>query len=281
MPESTRQPSGRSTIVAAGEEAFMALPAFDLSGKVSLVTGGNSGIGLGMAEGLAAAGADVAIWGRSEEKLAAAHERLCSYGGRVLARAIDVSDPQAVTKAMRECVTELGRLDAVFANAGIGRGGPFLDLQEADYRAVLGTNLDGVVWTLREAARHMVQRAEAGDRGGSLIAVSSLAAIEGAARNETYAASKGAITALVRALAVEFARYGIRANSVLPGWITTPLSEAGQNNPAFVSKVLPRIPARRWGSPDDFAGIAVYLASDASAYHSGDSLVIDGGYAVF
>jgi NAD(P)-dependent dehydrogenase (short-subunit alcohol dehydrogenase family) len=259
----------------------VSLPAFDLSGKVALVTGGNSGIGVGMAEGLAAAGADVAIWGRSEKKLSAAEEQLRRHGGRVLARAIDVSDPEAVAAAMRECVTELGRLDAVFANAGIGRGGPFLDLQEADYRAVLGTNLDGVVWTLREAARHMVERAEAGDRGGSLVAVSSLAAIEGAARSEAYAASKGAITALVRALAVEFARYGIRANSVLPGWITTPLSEAGQSNPTFVGKVLPRIPARRWGSPEDFAGIAVYLASDASVYHSGDSLVIDGGYAVF
>jgi NAD(P)-dependent dehydrogenase (short-subunit alcohol dehydrogenase family) len=259
----------------------MTLNAFDLSGKVALVTGGNSGIGLGMATGLAAAGADVAIWGRSADKLAAAEEALRAHGGRVFAAVVDVADREAVRGAMHECVADLGRLDAVFANAGIGRGGPFLDLQEADYQAVLRTNLDGVVWTLQEAARHMVERAADADRGGSLIAVSSLAAIEGAARSEAYAASKGAITALVRALAVEFARYGIRANSVLPGWITTPLSEAGQNNPAFVAKVLPRIPVRRWGTPEDFAGIAVYLASDASAYHSGDSLVIDGGYAVF
>jgi NAD(P)-dependent dehydrogenase (short-subunit alcohol dehydrogenase family) len=259
----------------------LALRAFDLSGQVALVTGGNSGIGLGMASGLAEAGADVAIWGRDPEKIESARRALSAHGVRVHAQKVDVADSQAVADGMRECVEVLGRVDAVFANAGIGRGAPLLDLRDEDYHDVLRTNLDGVVWTLREAARHMVERAEAGDPGGSLVAVSSLAAIEGAARSEAYAASKGAILAIVRALAVEFARYEVRANSILPGWITTPMAERGHANPKMIAKVLPRIPARRWGSPEDFAGIAVYLASDASSYHSGDSIVIDGGYTVF
>lgn len=259
----------------------MALRAFDLAGKVALVTGGNSGIGLGMATGLAEAGADLCIWGRDAAKLEAARGALAGHGVRVHAQKVDVADSRAVTGAMQECVEVFGRVDAVFANAGIGLGTKFLDLRDDDYHSVLRTNLDGVVWTLREAARHMTERAEAGDPGGSLVAVSSLSAIEGAARSEAYAASKGAILAVVRALAVEFARYGVRANSILPGWITTPMAERGHADPKMIAKVLPRIPARRWGSADDFAGIAVYLASDASSYHSGDSIVIDGGYTVF
>jgi NAD(P)-dependent dehydrogenase (short-subunit alcohol dehydrogenase family) len=259
----------------------LAFRAFDLSGKVALVTGGNSGIGLGMATGLAEAGADVAIWGRDPAKLETARQALSERGVRVHAQKVDVADSRAVADGMRECAEVLGRIDAVFANAGIGQVGEFLDLSDDDYHAVLRTNLDGVVWTLREAARHMAERARAGNPGGSLVAVSSLSAIEGAARGEAYAASKGAILAVVRALAVEFARYGVRANSILPGWTTTPMSERGHASPKMISKVLPRIPARRWGTPDDFAGIAVYLASAASSYHSGDSIVIDGGYTVF
>lgn len=259
----------------------MALPAFDLSGKVALVTGGNSGIGLGLASGLADAGADLCIWGRDTGKLETAQKQLAARGVRVHAQPVDVTDSQAVAAAMQECVEIFGRIDSVFANAGIGMGARFLDLRDDDYHRVLATNLDGVVWTLREAARHMVARAQAGDPGGSLVAVSSLSAIEGAAGGEAYAASKGAILAVVRALAVEFARYGVRANSVIPGWITTPMAERGHADPRMIAKVLPRIPARRWGSPEDFAGIAVYLASDASSYHSGDSIVIDGAYTVF
>jgi NAD(P)-dependent dehydrogenase (short-subunit alcohol dehydrogenase family) len=149
------------------------------------------------------------------------------------------------------------------------------------YRRVLSVNLDGVFFTFREACKHMVARAGGGDPGGSLVAISSLAAIEGAARNEAYAASKGALLSLVKAVAVEHARYGVRANCVLPGWIATDMTAPAQANPAFTEKVVPRIPFRRWGQPDDFGGIAVYLTSDASAYHTGTEFVIDGGYSIF
>jgi NAD(P)-dependent dehydrogenase (short-subunit alcohol dehydrogenase family) len=127
----------------------------------------------------------------------------------------------------------------------------------------------------------MQERAKNNDAGGSLIAVASTAGIEGAARNAAYGASKGAVLSMVRALAVELARYGIRANSIAPGWIATDMTQRMQDNPVFTEKVLPRVPMRRWGKPEDFGGIAVYLASDAAAYHTGDTFVIDGGYVIF
>ena len=149
------------------------------------------------------------------------------------------------------------------------------------WRKNMSVNLDGAFWTLREATKSIVTRAKAGDPGGSLVGVASLAAIEGAARNEAYAATKGGLISMLRGIAVEHARYGIRANAILPGWIATDMTQAAQDAPAFTEKVIPRIPARRWGEPADFGGMAVYLASDASAYQSGTTIVIDGGYSIF
>ncbi|MEL5849681.1 MAG: SDR family oxidoreductase [Candidatus Igneacidithiobacillus chanchocoensis] len=254
---------------------------FDLSGKCALVTGGNGGIGLGMAEGLAAAGADVEIWGLNEAKNAKALERLRHYGHRVEARRVDVSKENEVCAAMQAAVGNFGRLDCVIANAGIGGGAPITDMTTELFRKVHSVNEDGVFWTFREAARHMTARAKAGDPGGSMVAVASTAGIEGAARNAAYGASKGAVLSMVRALAVELARHGIRVNSIAPGWIATEMTEGAQNNPIFAEKVIPRVPMRRWGQPEDFSGIAVYLASDASRYHTADTFVIDGGYVVF
>lgn len=255
---------------------------FDLSGTVALVTGGNRGIGLGMALALAQAGADIAIWGRDGARNAAACEALTEHGVRAWSRQVDVGVEEQVVEGVQATLAALGRIDSVFANAGIGA--PLTPLVDADtdtYRRVLAVNLDGAFWTLRETARHMVQRAQAGDPGGSLVAIASLAAIEGAARNQAYAASKAAVLAIVRGSAVELARHQVRANAVVPGWIATEMTAGAQQNQAFAERVLPRIPARRWGEPQDFGGIAVYLASRASAYHSGDTFVIDGGYRIF
>lgn len=257
----------------------MTYQPFDLSGKVVLVTGGNRGIGLGMAEAMAQAGADIVIWGSNAERNATAKSRLEAHGNRVLAQQVDVSSEQAVIDGFAEAVKAMGRVDSVFANAGVGgaKTRSFMETPTDDYRRVLSVNLDGVFFTLREAGRHMSQR----EGGGSLVATASLAAIEGAARNQAYAATKGAVISMIRSCAVELARYGVRANAILPGWIATDMTAAAQGNDTFARKVLPRVPARRWGEPEDFGGIAVYLASDASRYHSGDTLVIDGGYAVF
>jgi NAD(P)-dependent dehydrogenase (short-subunit alcohol dehydrogenase family) len=260
----------------------MAYAPFNLKGKVALVTGGNRGIGFGMAEALAQAGADVVIWGSNAEFNKTAEGKLTGYGVRVKAQQVNVADEKAVAEGMEEAVAAMGRVDTVIANAGVGGGAKsFSEFPTDVYRRVLSVNLDGVFFTLREASKHMVARATAGDPGGSLVGVASLAAIEGAARNEAYAATKGAVISMIKSIAVEHARYGVRANSILPGWIATDMTAGAQESKAFAEKVIPRVPARRWGEPADFGGVAVYLASDASSYHSGDSFVIDGGYTIF
>lgn len=259
----------------------MAFTPFDLSGKVAVVTGGNGGIGLGMAEGLAAAGADIAIWGRNESKNAAALEQLKAHGTRVEALAVDVSDEQAVVDAMAESLSRLGRIDTCIANAGMGGGAPLTQQTTELWRKVTTVNLDAVFWTFREAAKHMVERAENGDKGGSLLVTSSVSAIHGAPANQAYAATKAGVLAMVRGTAVELAKHGIRANAVLPGWIATEMTERLQSWDAFNEKAIGRVPMRRWGEGDDFSGIAVYFASDASKFHTGDSVVIDGGYSIF
>ena len=259
----------------------MAYKGLDLSGKVALVTGGNSGIGLGMAEAMAQAGAAVCIWGTNEGKNAAALKRLLGHGGKALAIRCDVSDEEAVDRCFAETVKTLGRVDAFFANAGVsGRGGAsggFAQMSTAEWRRVMSVNLDGAFWSLRAAARHMVERGG----GGSLVSTASLAAVMGAARSEHYSATKGALMAMTRSMAVELARHQIRANTIVPGWIDTPMTQAALHGEAFKGKVLPRVPLKRWGVGDDFGGVAVYLASDASRYHTGDTFVIDGGYLIF
>jgi NAD(P)-dependent dehydrogenase (short-subunit alcohol dehydrogenase family) len=180
--------------------------------------------------------------------------------------------------AFAATVAALGHVDACFANAGVSSKGTLLtDMSLEEFRRVQRVNVDGVFLTLRAAARHMAERGQ----GGSLIATASTAAIEGAARNSHYGASKGAVTSFVRALSVELARHRIRVNSILPGWIVTDMTERSVNNPKFADAVMSRIPARRWGEIDDVGGIAVYLASDASGYHTGEQFVIDGGYTKF
>jgi NAD(P)-dependent dehydrogenase (short-subunit alcohol dehydrogenase family) len=249
----------------------------DLRGQVALVTGGNGGIGLGMARGLAGAGADVVVWGTDERKNREARAELERLGVRSLAVRCDVGDEASVEQAFAETLDAFGKVTACFANAGIApRRAPFVEQTLDDWRRVMRVNLEGTFLTLRAAARHMVQRGE----GGSLVAVSSLGELQGMPQAQSYAASKGAVSALTNGLAVELARHGIRANTILPGWIRTAMTPHLDTEP-LRENVLRRVPTRRWGTPDDFAGIAVYLASPASAYHTGQSFVVDGGYLRF
>ncbi len=256
---------------------------FDLSGRVAVVTGGNGGIGLGIAQALGEAGCAVSIWGRNAGKNAQAAATISAKGGKVESRVCDVTDVASVKAAMTATLDKFGRVDGCFANAGIGGGGrhAFIDRTEEDWRRMFSTNLDGVFHVFQAAARHMTERAENGDAFGRLVATSSMASLFGTARNEHYAATKAAINALVRALAVELARYGVTANAILPGWIKSDMTEGLMANDKFVGNVMPRIPMRRFGEPSDFGGIAVYLMSKASSYHTADMVVIDGGYTVF
>jgi NAD(P)-dependent dehydrogenase (short-subunit alcohol dehydrogenase family) len=255
----------------------MAFAPFDLTGKVALITGGNSGIGLGMAIGLAQAGADVCIWGTNPEKNAAAEKEILAVGGKAAALRCDVSQENEVEAAFAETLNLFGKVDSCFANAGAGGGAPFHEFPTDVWNRVMGINLDGTFFTFRAAAKHMIERGE----GGRLVGTSSLSALDGAARNEAYAATKGAMISMTRGLSVELARYGITANTIIPGWIETAMTAPRVGDETFEERVIKRVPVRRWGQPEDFAGIAVYLASDASSYQTGEDFVIDGGYYRF
>ncbi len=248
-----------------------------LDGRVVLVTGGNGGIGLGLAQGCVAEGADAVIWGTNQTKLNRAVEALEGSGAKVLAQRVDVSQEDEVVGAFAEAVGEMGKVDSVFANAGVSGGGPFVEQTLEMWRAVMAVNLDGAFLTLREAAKHMVARGG----GGALVGVSSVSAVHGAAAAQPYAASKGALLAVMRGLAVELARYQIRCNSIIPGWTETDMTEAGRQNEKFLAATTQRTPIRRWGVPSDFASVGAFLADPAQMYHTADEIVMDGGYSRF
>jgi NAD(P)-dependent dehydrogenase (short-subunit alcohol dehydrogenase family) len=258
----------------------MAKGLFDLSGKVTLVTGGNSGLGLGFARGIARQGGSVVIWARNAEKNAAAKKELESFGVRVGARQVDVSSEEQIIAGYEALIKDFGRVDCVIANAGLPpTSRSTLDLSTEDFHAFLGVSMHGAFYTLREGARRMVERAEAGEPGGSLVFCGSLSMFKGLAGKPHYAGSKAALGAIIRSMAVEFGKYGIRANSIAPGYIKTGMTGEGELSPVdkyFAAKN----PIPRPGYPADFEGIAAYLASDASSFHSGDTIIIDGACMV-
>lgn len=252
---------------------------FDLTGHVALVTGGNGGIGLGWADALAAHGADVAIWGTNADKNQRAAEQIRRHGHRVFALQCDVGDHQAVIDGMRATVAELGRLDSCFVNAGVGgKAESFATMTEEEWYRVMRVNLDGAFFTAQEAVKQMVAQ---DPQGGSIVFTTSGSAWYGQQRGQHYGGSKGALIAMMKGIAVEHARHGIRSNAVLPGWVESEMTAPALGWDKFVDNVLPRIPFRRWGTPDDLAGIGVYFASRASSWHTGDVITVDGGYHSF
>jgi len=254
---------------------------FDLTGKVALITGGDNGIGLGFAQGVVKHGADVCIWGINDENSRIASSRLKEWGTRVKTIHCDVSDESAVEKSFAETLDYFGRVDSCFANAGVSGIGDFADIPTEEWRRVLAVNLDGTFFTLRCAAKHMKQRALKGDSGGRLVGTSSLAGLMGIAKSQAYGASKGAVKSLMQSLAIDFAQYGVTANAIAPGHVSTAMTKVLHQKEKVANAVMPRIPAGRWGTKEDFEGIAVYLMSDASRYHTGDTFIIDGGLMIF
>lgn len=249
-----------------------------LAGRTVLVTGGNGGIGLGMAAGCARAGASLVLGGRDGAKNDRAVEELTALGTTAAAFVCDADDPDAIAATFDASVDAAGgRIDAVFANAGrSGDGTPFVDLSLEQWHRVLRTNLDGVFLTFQAAARHMIERG-----GGSLVAVSSTSAIHGAAGNEAYGTSKTALLGLVRALAVGLARHHIRVNALLPGWTLTDLAAPAYASERFRDATIRRTPVRRWADPAEMGPAAAFLADPTTTFHTGDAVVVDGGYTAF
>jgi NAD(P)-dependent dehydrogenase (short-subunit alcohol dehydrogenase family) len=248
---------------------------FDLSDRTIVVTGGNGGIGLGLARGVARSGARVAIWARNEDKNRAAKEQLEALGAEVLTLTCDVASEEQILDAIDQTADRFGRIHAAFANAGYGAPGDPLEISLEGWRSLMSVNLDGTFLTLRCVANHMIENGG----GGKLIATSSMVERFASPMQAHYAASKAALGSLVKTFAVRLARHDIQVNSILPGWVKTEQTEGLPE--ALDRAIIKRTPARRWGETSDFEGIAVYLASDASAYHTGDDILIDGGYTVF
>lgn len=255
---------------------------FDLTGKVVLATGGMSGIGLGFLRGCARQGAAVVIWDRRTEDAAGVVEQLRSLGASAVhVETVDVSDEAAVTAAFASTIAAMGRVDCAFANAGISRRAPsFVDLSTETWHQLLDVNLHGAFYTLRAAAGHMKQRAQNGDPGGSLVACGSLSIFQGIQGMEHYAAAKGALLAMIKGLAVEMGPFGVRANMLVPGFILTGLTGGNPETQKVVERFSAITPLGRPGDLSDIEGPAAYLASDASKFHTGDTLVIDGGRLV-
>jgi NAD(P)-dependent dehydrogenase (short-subunit alcohol dehydrogenase family) len=249
----------------------------DLTGLVAVVTGGNGGIGLGMAMGIAKAGGSVAIWARDEAKSAAAVEQLTGLGARAVAVGCDVTDEVQVAAAMERTVAELGPLGCLVSNAGTTDSSPLVDLTLEAWRRVHAVNLDAAFLVCREAARRFVAQGS----GGSIVVVGSTVSRYGAAGQASYASSKTALLGLSRTLAVELARHGVRCNALIPGWTRTGLSEGGYQDERFRRATTARTPVRRWSDPSEYEQVAAYLADPSLTFHTGDEVVVDGGYCVF
>jgi 2-deoxy-D-gluconate 3-dehydrogenase len=254
----------------------MATPLFDLSGKVAIVTGGNGGIGLGMARGLSDAGATIAVVGRNEAKSAAAVAEFKQRGGRAIAVAADVTDKDAVADMVERVRSELGRIDILVNNAGINVRKPPHAIEPDEWDSVISTNLTSAFLCSRAVYPAMK---EAG--GGKIINIGSMMSIFGASFTPAYAASKGGIVQFTRSCACAWAADNIQANAILPGWIDTDLTKRARVEIGGLhERVLARTPAARWGAIDDFAGIAVFLASSASDFVTGTAIPVDGGYSI-
>jgi NAD(P)-dependent dehydrogenase (short-subunit alcohol dehydrogenase family) len=250
-----------------------------MTGKVVVITGGNAGIGYGFARGIARAGGDVVIWGRRREKNEAAAASLRAFGTRVWSQEVDVSDEQRVIAGMAAAVAEMGRVDGVICNAGImSHETSFLNMTGEAWHRLLGINQHGAMYAAREAAIHMKARWDAGDAGGSILFCASLSALTGTPGMQHYNAAKGAMASMARGIAVDLGRYGIRANTVCPGYTVSETVKDEGPDSKLGAQVRGRSPIPRFGTPEDFEGIGVYFMSDASRFHTGDLVKIDGGW---
>jgi 2-deoxy-D-gluconate 3-dehydrogenase len=247
---------------------------FDLSGRVAVVTGGNGGIGRGMALGLAEAGAAVAVLARNKEKNAKVLDELRARGVRAMARRLDVTERASLKPALEAVERELGPVDILVNNAGIAAVGSVLKMPADDWDRVIETNLNSCFLLAQLAARSMAKRMR-----GKIINVASEYAIFGTPGVPSYSAAKGGLVQLTKSMAIELARYNIQVNGIVPGWIWTDMTAPVKGTPLY-DEILMRTPAGRFGEPEEMAGAAVFLASSASDFVTGSLVFVDGGYAI-
>jgi 2-deoxy-D-gluconate 3-dehydrogenase len=250
----------------------MILDSFSLKGKAALVTGSSRGLGTGIAVALAQAGANVAVHGSSSAPRATQH-KLQALGVDCIALAGDVGDSAVCARLVEETVGHFGTIDILVNNAGIIRRAPAADYPEEDWKALVDVNLSSVFRLTQHAGRHMLARGS-----GKIINIASLLTFQGGIMVPAYAAAKGGVGQLTKAFANEWASKGVNVNAIAPGYMDTDNTEALRNNPERARQMLERIPAGRWGKPEDLAGAAVFLASSASDYVHGHVLVVDGGW---
>jgi 2-deoxy-D-gluconate 3-dehydrogenase len=252
----------------------MIMDKFSLKGKSGIVTGGGTGLGKGMAAALAQAGAAVLIVGRRKDVLEKTIGELARSGGQLMPFSADMSRMEDIPKVVDKATKEFGKIDFLVNNAGTIRRAPVEEYSEADWDIVIQTNLKGPFFLAQAVAKTMI----AANRPGSMINTASLISFIGGKNVPAYAASKAGINQVTKSMANGLARYGIRVNAIAPGWFLTDLTEALQNDKARYAEILSRIPLGRWGNPEELGGAAVFLASDASSYMTGQTLVIDGGW---
>ncbi|MPZ97864.1 MAG: glucose 1-dehydrogenase [Dehalococcoidia bacterium] len=250
-------------------------PLFDLAGTAALVTGGNGGIGRGIALGLAAAGADIVVAARNEEKTRAVVAEIEACGRRAMGVACDVLQREHIDAAVERARSEFGRLDILVNNAGVAGGGPPQSLPEETWDRVVGTNLKAV-FQCSQAAFPLLKE---GGRG-KVINIGSEYSLFGSPNVLPYSASKGGVIQLTKSLAAAWARDGIQVNAIIPGWITTDMTAGAKSDETFYNRIVARTPARRFGEPEELAGAAVFLASHASDFVTGQSVAVDGGYSI-
>ncbi len=250
----------------------MTNPLFDLSGRVALVTGGGRGLGFGMAKALAQAGATVVINDLDAARVEGAMRTLAEAGLAAETAFFDLTDPAAVAAGVREVESRVGPIHILLNNAGIQRRHPFVEFPEEDWQAVIDLNLTAPFRVAKEVAKGMIAR-----RAGKIINVASINAIVTRPTIPAYTASKGGIMLLTKSMAVEWAQHNIQANAIAPGYYDTEMTKALVENREFSEWVTGRVPAHRWGRPEDLGGTVVFLASDASNFVNGQLIVVDGG----
>jgi 2-deoxy-D-gluconate 3-dehydrogenase len=252
----------------------MVFEKFSLKGKSGIVTGGGSGIGKAIATGLVQAGAEIVIVGRNKERLEKTAGEIRAFGGPAIPIQADISRMGDIKSLVDRTVKEFGKIDFLFNNAGTIRRGSSEDFSEKDWDEVISTNLKGPFFLAQAVARVMISQ----KRKGKIINTSSLIAVQGGKRVPAYAASKGGLAQVTKTMANDWAKYNILVNAIGPGWVKTELTEALQQDKDRYAEILGRIPLGRWADPEDLAGAAVFLASDASDYITGQTVFVDGGW---